>query len=100
MRPKNEFAADVLAADILVSPGVMQRFDQKEVDAALKRHLNLDWSDMCQEDRRLNLRAAMERAGRVLSAYRIKAKPTELCDVWIITEADRSATTILLPDEY
>ncbi len=100
MRPKNEFAAEVLANNIMVTPGVIQKFHPKEVQAALDRHLNLDWSDMDQEDRRLNLRAAMERAGRVLSAYRIHAPKHKLCDLWIITESDRSSTTILLPDEY
>lgn len=100
MRPKNEFAAEVLANSIMVTPGVTAKFHPKDVQAALDRHLNLDWSDMDQEDRRMNLRAAMERAGRVLSAYRIRAPKHELCDLWIITEADRSTTTILLPDEY
>jgi hypothetical protein len=100
MRPKNEFAADVLRASIMVTPGVAKKFQPDEVNGAFGRHLNLDWQDMDPEDRRLNLRAAMERAGRVLSAYRIRAKANEVCDLWVITEADRSATTILLPDEY
>jgi hypothetical protein len=62
--------------------------------------MNLDWSDMDEEDAAMNLRAAMEGGSRVFSAFRVRAKPDERCDLWIITEADRSHTTILLPEEY
>lgn len=96
----NEFAADVYAAPVYVTPGVMERFLPCEVGVVYEKHLHLDWSDMDDEDASLNLRAAMEGGSRVLSAYRIKAKKDEPCDIWIITEADRSVTTILIPEEY
>jgi hypothetical protein len=59
------------------------------------RHATGDWGEMCDDDKQSN-EAAIGHGTRLLSAYR-------LCDqtkVWIITEADRSATTILLPEEY
>jgi len=61
----------------------------------LARHAAGDWGIVNAEDKRLNDRAVRDR-GRLLSAYLI-ANGTK---IWIITEADRSATTILLPDEY
>lgn len=98
--PPNEFAAEAMGAPFLVTPGVVQRFTRAEIDDAIMRHLSLDWKDMDEEDRAANLAAAMEGDGRVFSAYRIRAKADERCDLWIITEADRSATTALLPEEY
>ena len=100
MLPKNEFAADAMAAPFLITPGCVQRFTRAEIDDAIMRHLSLDWKDMDDEDRAANLAAAMEGEARVFSAYRIRAKADEMCDLWIITEADRSSTTILLPEEY
>ena len=67
----------------------------------LARHYYLDWGDLCEEDKRTNDEAA-KTGGRILSAYKI---PKKLCigyadKIWIITEWDRSATTILFPYEY
>ena len=60
----------------------------------LARHAKGDWGDLCAFDRRQNERALREGL-RVFSSYETLAGR-----VWIITEADRSATTILLPEEY
>lgn len=65
------------------------------------RHRNHDWGDLCEEDKQSNDWAA-EHEERLLSAYQI---PKEFCigyedKIWIITEADRSCTTILFPHEY
>lgn len=98
--PPNEFAAEAMGAPFMVTPGAIERFTRAEIDDAIMRHLSLDWSDMDAEDRKANLDAAMTGIGRVFSAYRIRAKASEPCDLWIITEADRSATTALLPEEY
>jgi hypothetical protein len=97
---RNEFAAEVEEGPILVTPGVVERFKPWEVKRALERHLALDWTDMDGEDAAANLRAAMEGGSRVFSAFRVRAKADERCDLWIITEADRSSTTMLLPEEY
>jgi hypothetical protein len=61
----------------------------------LRRHVSGDWGDLDDDDRRANAEA-LETGARILSAY-----VTVLGErLWIITEADRSLTTILRPDEY
>lgn len=61
----------------------------------LERHMSCDWGDVCEEDRHLN-NIAVVRAERILSAYRLPNGDK----VWVITEWDRSETTMLLPEEY
>lgn len=61
----------------------------------LSRHASGDWGELCDEDKATNERA-VDHGLRILSAYRT-GKDERL---WVITEADRSATTILLPEEY
>jgi len=63
---------------------------------SLKRHINGDWGDLCDEDKQENELALTEGNLRLFSAYEKEGLPK----IWIITEADRSATTILFPDEY
>jgi hypothetical protein len=60
----------------------------------LARHATGDWGDLCAFDRRQN-EIALQDGYRVLSSY-----PVGRERVWVITEADRSITTILLPEEY
>ncbi len=60
----------------------------------VKRHVRGDWGDLSDEDRAANERALVD-GERILSAYVLPQGK-----VWIITEADRSATTVLLPEEY
>jgi hypothetical protein len=69
----------------------------------LARHIRGDWGCVCPEDRKTNFEALFD-GHRLLSAYPIDpAKPCkgwgDNC-LWIITEADRSVTTFLLPEEY
>jgi hypothetical protein len=54
-----------------------------------------DWGELSEEDRKEN-QFSLERGFRLLSSYRTNAGDA----VWVITEADRSHTTLLLPDEY
>lgn len=61
---------------------------------SLGRHMNCDWGDVCDEDWADNDDALTE-GYRLFSAYTIEKQK-----IWIITEADRSVTTILFPDEY
>ncbi len=72
------------------------RFIQK----CLNRHVKGDWGEVGDEDKKTNdlsLKAGM----RLLSAYNDDRFPKHgVATIWIITEADRSATTILFPDEY
>lgn len=60
----------------------------------LARHASGDWGSVLAEDARTNHRA-VEHGARILSSYNIAGKR-----VWIITEADRSVTTLLFPEEY
>ncbi len=61
----------------------------------LARHVAGDWGDVDQDDKAEN-ESALKDGLRILSAYRL----ADNTRIWVITEADRSVTTILLPDEY
>jgi hypothetical protein len=61
----------------------------------LVRHVAGDWGDLDQHDKAEN-EVALKDGLRILSAYRL----SDGTRIWVITEADRSVTTILLPDEY
>jgi len=61
----------------------------------LRRHMSGDWGELSEDDRREN-QLSLEQGFRLLSNYQT-GKGQQL---WIITEADRSATTVLLPSEY
>ena len=66
----------------------------------LDRHLNGDWGDLYDEDKAMNdesvrMENEEEMGWRLMSSYSI-----DDIKIWIITEADRSSTTILLPSEY
>ena len=63
--------------------------------AYLVRHIAGDWGDVGEHDRREN-ELSLVRGFRLLSAYTLNSGTK----IWIITEADRSATTVLLPEEY
>ena len=61
----------------------------------LARHFNGDWGDLCADDKAEN-EFSLKHGYRLLSSY----EKTPVGKIWIITEADRSATTILFPSEY
>ncbi len=61
----------------------------------LERHRCGDWGNVCEADVKLNDEALRE-GGRLLSCYSTLRGET----IWVITEFDRSVTTLLLPDEY
>jgi len=67
----------------------------KHVTLSLKRHLAGDWGDVCDEDRVTN-EFALQREDRLFSVYKKDGVPA----IWVITEWDRSVTTVLFPDEY
>ena len=70
------------------------------VQKSLNRHVKGDWGDVGDEDKETN-NQALKQGTRLLSAYN-DDRFTEhgVAAIWIITEADRSSTTILFPDEY
>lgn len=67
----------------------------KEVTKAFNRYINCDWGEMCEEDLELNDQAVESGDDRILAAYE-----TSQGKIYIITEWDRSATTILFANEY
>lgn len=69
--------------------------NQLDVLKALSRHARGDWGDLEQDDKAANDRALKE-GTRILSSYKDSAD----VKFWIITEGDRSATTVLLPSDY
>ena len=62
---------------------------------SLRRHATGDWGDLCADDKQLNDQS-IQGEGRLFSSYEI----TDQFKLWIITEWDRSVTTLLLPSEY
>ncbi len=81
---------------VVATPGALSLLEQHDLEAAtfLLRHLGGDWGDVCKQDSKLN-DDALKDGTRILSSYPINKKK-----LWIITEADRSVTTLLLPEEY
>ena len=70
------------------------------IQKSLNRHVKGDWGDVDDEDKQTNDQA-LKQGTRLLSAYNDDRFPTNgVATIWIITEADRSASTILFPDEY
>jgi hypothetical protein len=82
---------------IVATPGALAALEEsgESPDVFLKRHLTGDWGEVDDHDRRENELSVVQ-GFRLLSAYTL-SNGTKL---WIITEADRSATTLLLPSEY
>ena len=82
---------------IFITPGALEALESSEQqpNEFLNRHSRCDWGLVDEDDQREN-DLSLERGFRLLSAY----KTDEGERIWIITEADRSATTILLPEEY
>jgi len=79
----------------VITANALDQLHPEDVTASLARHARRDWGDLCAEDVEEN-ELSLREGFRLLSAY---------CDrngtkFWIITEADRSVTTVLLPEDY
>ena len=82
---------------VVATPGALdalERTGQSPLEF-LNRHASGDWGEVCEADKKEN-DFSVRNGFRLLSAYRLR----DGTKIWIITEADRSATTILLPEEY
>lgn len=92
-RPKRLFPVGQCVA----TPGALNALAAagQTAETFLDRHICGDWGEVDAEDQQAN-QDALVRRERLLSAYRTSAGVR----IWVITEADRSATTILLPEEY
>jgi len=88
-------AIKFLFGQTVITPGALNALSAEVIRLSLARHGNGDWGELCAEDRQANDRALLH-GGRLFSVYVGK----DGVKFWIITEADRSATTILLPSEY
>ena len=82
---------------VVSTPGALDALTRYGISplSLLARHITGDFGDIDQEDWKANI-AASQYGSRVLSAYAIAPDAV----IWIITEGDRSATTLLLPAEY
>ena len=79
----------------VITRGALDTLDGDEVLTGIARHARGDWGDLCPEDKQAN-DDALSVGARLLSAYHTG----DGRKFWIITEADRSITTVLLPEEY
>jgi hypothetical protein len=82
---------------LVATPGVLRLLEQTKRSPLefLSRHLRGDWGDLCEEDKSEN-EFSLEHGFRLMSSYQVSENER----LWIITEADRSVTTLLLPEEY
>lgn len=93
----NETQPRFSLGQVVATPGALEALtlSGQSPEEFLKRHLNGDWGDVCEDDRQANEDALLH-SERLLSSYHT-SRGTKL---WIITEADQTATTLLLPEEY
>lgn len=80
---------------LLITPAARDALTPDEVGAALRRHAQGDWGDVPADDWKANDEALKE-GTRLFSAYHGR----DGTKFWIVTEANRQATTVLLPDDY
>lgn len=85
------------AGQIVATPGALALLEQAKKSPLefLSRHLRGDWGELCADDKTEN-ELSLKHGYRLMSSYQV----TDAEQLWIITEADRSATTLLLPTEY
>ena len=79
----------------VITPAAIEALTNQDVLTALSRHVRGDWGDLCEEDRKEN-EFSLREGFRLFSVYHT---PTGK-KFWIITETDRSVTTVLLPSDY
>ena len=80
---------------VVSTPAAIEAVDPDDMRQCLARHVAADWGDACAEDREEN-ETALRCGLRIFSVYRDRNG----VKFWIITEADRSSTCILLPEDY
>lgn len=82
---------------VVATPGALATLARHQTTTSelLARHSHGDWGELCSQDQQANQEAVAD-GTRILSSYQLDGVST----VWVITEADRSATCFLLPDEY
>ena len=88
-------AAKFQLGQIVATPNALNHLTQDDIRSGIIRHQSGDWGDLDADDRKEN-DLALERGTRLLSAY----QASNGVKFWIITEADKSSTTVLLPEDY
>ncbi len=93
----NEPKVLFLLGEVFLTIGVREILQEANESASefLVRHQSGDYGDICKDDRKEN-ELSVKEGFRILSAY----KTSKGVKIWVITEADRSSTTVLLPSEY
>lgn len=83
---------------VVATPGALEILKNNEIHPGdlLSRHIIGDWGELSTDDSLANDEAVKTGEDRILSSYCLKDKS----EIWVITEGDRSATTLLLPSEY
>jgi hypothetical protein len=79
---------------IVITANANAQLESQAVNEGLTRHASGDWGEVCEDDRQEN-ELSLKEGFRLLSVYR-SGETT----FWIITEADRSVTTVLMPEDY
>ena len=92
----NTIAAKFRPGKVCATPAVIEKVDGEYAMAALVQFLQGDWGLCDRHDWQVN-EDALKHGGRLMGVY---ALPNESDNFWIICEADRSVTTILLPSDY
>lgn len=92
---ENSFSRQFDLGTIVITPAAMKTLDQQSVIESLFKHSIGDWGDVCEADRQEN-EISLKEGFRIFSVYHDSKQEK----FWIITEADRSSTTILLPCDY
>lgn len=87
-------AAQFKTGRIVTTANALNHLGYDDILSGLLRHVTGDWGDLGKDDRKEN-DLSLEKGFRLLSAYRAGNGVR----FWIITEADRSATTVLLPED-
>jgi hypothetical protein len=80
---------------LVISANASCQLSPSDIASAVTRHARGEWGEVCDEDREEN-ELSLRESFRLLSVYRSSGGLA----FWIITEADRSTTTILMPDDY
>jgi hypothetical protein len=88
--PKSKFPL----GQVVITTNATARLDSVAVSEGLSRHASGDWGSVCKDDAAEN-ELSLKEGFRLLSVY-----GTGESKFWIITEADRSVTTVLMPDDY
>jgi hypothetical protein len=97
MTGPNRWLARFPLGRVVATPGALKALEQANENPFefLARHQAGDWGELCEEDKKEN-EFSIQNGFRILSAYRTRNNTK----IWVITESDRSATTLLLPEEY